>query len=74
MPRHVTRTFNGDERISPGTLESPGSKERFAEMVARNRGIDIRAFTSEDGATRWLLAEEARGDKPSSPRAPKQPP
>ena len=33
-------------------------RQRFGEMVARNRGINIRAFTSHDDAARWLLAEE----------------
>src|SRR5262245_9201179 len=31
-------------------------QQRFAEMVARNRGINIRVFTSMDEAASWLLA------------------
>lgn len=40
----------------PGLVD----RQRFGEMVARNRGINIRVFTSLDDATRWLLAEDAR--------------
>jgi hypothetical protein len=29
--------------------------ERFGEMVARNRGADVRVFTDETQASEWLL-------------------
>jgi hypothetical protein len=39
--------------------------ERFAEMVARNRGVDGRVFTNMDEARAWLkerIAARAGGD------------
>src|SRR5262245_8165936 len=33
-------------------------RQRFGEMVARNRGINIRVFTNAEEATRWLLADD----------------
>lgn len=30
-------------------------RQRFGELVARNRGINIRAFSTLDEATQWLL-------------------
>jgi hypothetical protein len=36
--------------------------QRFGEMVARNRGINIRAFNTPDDATQWLLADEATSE------------
>ena len=33
-------------------------RQRFGEMVARNRGINIRAFTTLHEATQWLLGED----------------
>jgi hypothetical protein len=36
------------ERVDP---------ERFAEMVAQNRGINLRIFTSVEDATEWLLKD-----------------
>lgn len=29
--------------------------EQFATMVARNRGLQVRAFTDPDAAVKWLL-------------------
>jgi len=34
-------------------------RQRFGELVARNRGVNVRAFLSVDEATQWLLAEDA---------------
>ena len=31
-------------------------QERFAELVARNRGVNVRAFTDIQAAEEWLLA------------------
>jgi hypothetical protein len=31
-------------------------RERFAELVARNCGVNVRAFSSLDDARHWLLA------------------
>ena len=33
-------------------------RRRFGEMVARNRGINIRAFGSLGEATQWLLGDD----------------
>jgi len=33
-------------------------RQRFGEMVARNRGINVRVFTSSEEAIRWLFAED----------------
>ena len=33
-------------------------RQRFGEMVARNRGINIRVFLDLGEATAWLLAED----------------
>jgi hypothetical protein len=33
-------------------------RQKFGEMVARNRGINIRVFLTVDEATQWLLAED----------------
>ena len=33
-------------------------RQRFGELVARNRGINIRVFTKPDDATGWLLDED----------------
>src|SRR5215510_3741990 len=40
------------ERVDP---------ERFADMVAQNRGINLRTFTSVEDATEWLLKEQQAG-------------
>jgi hypothetical protein len=39
--------------VAPARLMDP---ERFAEQVARNRGLNLRSFTNLDDARRWLLA------------------
>ena len=36
-------------------------RQRFGEMVARNRGVDIRVFLSPDEARHWLLAKDPPG-------------
>jgi hypothetical protein len=36
--------------------------ERFAELLARNRGLNVRAFTDLEDARRWLLAGLRSGE------------
>lgn len=33
--------------------------QKFAELVARNRGVDLRAFTNVEDAEEWLLEQRA---------------
>ena len=40
------------------TTEDP-SKARFAETVAKNRGVNVRLFSGVDEAARWLEDEPA---------------
>lgn len=37
--------------------EHPASSVRFAETVARNRGVNIRAFRNVQDAQAWLLGD-----------------
>jgi hypothetical protein len=41
-------TVDRPERIDP---------RRFGEMVAQNRGVNVRAFTNVEDALEWLLKE-----------------
>jgi len=40
------------------TTEDP-SKARFAETVAKNRGVNVRLFSGVDEAARWLAEAQA---------------
>jgi hypothetical protein len=51
-------------RIAALVRPELADRQRFGEMVARNRGINVRVFTILEEATRWLLAQ----DQPSAPR------
>jgi hypothetical protein len=42
--------------VADKALVDPG---RFGEMVARNRGVDVRAFTERAPAEEWLRARVA---------------
>jgi hypothetical protein len=44
--------------VVPPTMIDP---EKFGEQVARNRGINIRAFSDLDKACQWLLGKGQRG-------------
>ena len=45
---------------TPGQIEA-----QFGTVVARNRGLDVRAFTDRDEALRWLLREKSAPPSPT---------
>jgi hypothetical protein len=52
----LRRGFKGDKPRFAYVLEKPVlDPERLGETVARNRGMDVKAFDNIEEADRWLL-------------------
>jgi len=54
------------ERVAVLDYKRPDNQHDFAELVVRNRGVDLRVVTDEDEAIRWLMRDggedEAEGE------------
>ena len=59
----LRRGFKGDKPRFAYVLEKPVlDPERLGETVARNRGMDVKAFDNIEEADRWLLDGHERVD------------
>jgi hypothetical protein len=55
LGRYGAQISKGLDRVSILGLSDQIDPEQFATMVARNRGLAVRAFTDAKAAAQWLL-------------------
>jgi hypothetical protein len=58
LVHEATVTPNLRSKVALLAAESSESVVKFVENVAHNRGLHVKAFTSRDGALKWLFDDD----------------